>query len=104
MTKLLNNTVETLKGGTRITITYRNTLQEIQAVRAGQQPKEILRPVRRLTEQGNCQTPGHLDQHRHHPPPQHCQKAPDSQSCRANHLCHRQQPDRYQCRKTVMFF
>lgn len=56
MTKLLNNTVETLKDGTRITTTYRNTLQEIQAVRAGQQPKEILRPVRRLTEQENCQT------------------------------------------------
>lgn len=56
MTKLLNNTVETLKDGTHITTTYRNTLQEIQAVRAGQQPKEILRPVRRLTEQGNCQT------------------------------------------------
>ena len=56
MTKLLNNTVETLKDGTRITTTYRNTLQEIQAVRAEQQPKEILRPVRRLTEQGNTQT------------------------------------------------
>ena len=53
-------------------------------------------------KQGDCRPPVHLGEHRHHPSPQHCPQAPDSQSRRPHHLRHRQQPRRYISRQAMI--